>query len=246
MRYTLASLLAATTICTAVHAQSDFLSDYTNAYKTKPKSAIDDVDYKNYQEKDDFKITPYIQGFGTFALTNETDYVGNGSTIAEDIEQDNAFGAGVALGFETGNWRTEAEFSYQRFGFSETINNGSNILGYDTEISNYNIFINGYYDIPVQDKLEFFLGGGAGISIYRGNFDLSATAPLGDQNDVTHDVVFGYHFDAGINYLVDDHLEVFSAYRIFSSEGPSFEDHGEIEIDSPIFHTIMLGMRYKF
>ncbi|QQE12977.1 porin family protein [Planctomycetota bacterium] len=240
MRRILTSLCAVTLLSTAAHAQ-DYLSDYKTAYDSPAYNA--ELDLANTNEAAPFfdGVTTYAQVFGSFGITNQSeftaDFPGIGTLSNDEVDMDNAIGAGFAFGLRKEKWRAEFEASVQRFGYSETVG----INGLDTDLTNYNFFINAYYDMPIKENIDLYLGGGAGCSIYRGDFDVSVIGS--DFNDVTHDVVFGYHFDTGLNIKLNKKLEVFAGYRLFSTQDIEFD---EVQMEAPVIHTIMTGIRYNF
>ena len=252
MRSTLAAIGAFTFLSATAHAQSDFISDYNSAYSSSNTTVNEKIIYDDdipYEESPLEQVLSkfYVQAFGTYAMPGEVDATYQGFSLSENMQFDDALGGGLAVGLRLGQFRTELEISGQQTSYSNKIENSAYILNEELDLTNVNVFLNGYYDLPIHENISIYLGGGIGVSFYKCEEAGSLTDKIGGTvtagSDVSQDIGLGYHFDAGVNVILSEHIEAFTGYRLFTSSPLNFE---EVEYDSPLFSTLLMGVRYNF
>ena len=185
----------------------------------------------------------YIAAFGTMSPnpTSELIKIEGYSMPSNDVDLDNAWGAGLALGMKKGMLRAEVEMSSQLFGYDEKGVVDSHNYEFNADSGNLNIFANCFVDIPINEKTTFYVGGGAGLTAYYVDADLTIDSQK--ESDDSSDYVLGYHFDAGISYKLISQCEIYGGYRYMSSLDPEFDGW---EFEAPKMHTAMIGIRYTY
>ncbi|WP_432799156.1 outer membrane protein [Poriferisphaera sp. WC338] len=185
------------------------------------------------------KLSFYVSGFGSFAEVADTEMLESlNLPIPENtIPLDPAFGGGGAIGLRYSILRAEFEVSYQNFGFDEQ----TSTLNLSGDLGQLNFMSNLYLDIPLTDRLDWYIGGGVGISRYKLN--QSGTSYGFDATVNDKDNVFAYQFQTGLAYKLTQHLEMYGGYRFLSSNNPVFNN---FEYTAPTSHAAILGLRYNF
>ena len=129
--------------------------------------------------------------------------------------------SGLVLGYHFKDFRIEGEYFYRTAGHDqETVPSiGGKIYGEEQDIIPYNklgdihshnIFVNAYYDIPIEAKLRPYVGAGAGWS--RVNLDYAARFTRISNGTTTVAIetfsngVFGYQLIAGVDYPLGDRV----------------------------------------
>ncbi|HQA18685.1 MAG TPA: outer membrane beta-barrel protein, partial [Novosphingobium sp.] len=126
------------------------------------------------------------------------------------------YDAGVAVGYDFGGFRLEAESSYRRASadsFTVGANNysGSNLSGSASALS---FMLNGLLDFGPDDGLQGFVGGGAGIGRVKVVTDTPVAAY--DINDSDSD--FAWQVLAGIRLPVTNNVDVGLKYRMYTQD----------------------------
>lgn len=168
----------------------------------------------------------YVQGFGGVAFTPNNNI--NGATIGVPgtnprVSFETGYDLGAAIGYRTGPWRAEAQYTYMRSsvdkvgafggqppqGFAGGSVSGRSVV--------HAVMANGYYDFNTfSDFFSPFVGLGLGYARVNGR---SGTAPIGIN---LHDNVFAYQATGGVSYNVDNSFTVDILYRYFATAKPNF------------------------
>ncbi|QQE12519.1 porin family protein [Planctomycetota bacterium] len=193
-------------------------------------------DARTFAEED---VTYYVQGFGLLSFNSSSKLLEvEGETVSgKDFDLDMPWGGGLAIGARKGLLRGEFEVSGQMSKFD--VDNGSSEA--DGDFLAVNFLSNAYYDMPVTEKLDFYIGGGAGFTWYTADLE----AKYGGLKEIKteEDFVFSYHVDLGVSYWLDKQSEIFGGYRYFSTADPVFDD---LRFEAPEYHTLQVGLRYNF
>ena len=156
-----------------------------------------------------------------------------------EVDIDNGYLAGIALGKTLDNFRFEFEATYRK----NDIDSYKPIAGVtitptgSQEIDTYSFMLNGFVDLDITDSTTFFIGGGIGVAY----IDVTANAVLGGAvvgNLVSDDDwVMAYQGMAGFSYELTRHTKLFVQYRLFTTEDPSFTNSNVY--DASLSHEIV-------
>lgn len=153
--------------------------------------------------------------------------------------------------------RFEAELFYRRHDFSDvTVNSdggaGSFLGTGDLDgtsgdaqghLSMAGMMANVFQDFRLMDSVTPFIGGGIGVARVNVNNGGLQSAALMDGNDD----VFAYQIGGGVNFALDDRLDVFFEYRYFATDEYDMQyvtgDAVQGKITS---HNLGVGLRYGF
>ena len=154
----------------------------------------------------------YLQGAGGASFQSDNDFDISGPGTVASLDFDTGFNLSGAIGYQTGNWRVEAEGVYFRSDVDNFNGPGSIPLNGDTRI--VGLMFNALY--------EFDLGGirpyiGAGVGAARAR--ISSISPVGgipiDVDALT--TLFAYQAKAGVSIALTDQIDLFAGYRYFGS-----------------------------
>lgn len=161
-----------------------------------------------------------------------------------DIDYDNGFGAGVALGYMPAGtqsfldmMRFDLEYYYRKSDV-DTFAGGSG----SGDITSNSLMLNAYYDIATGTGWVPYLGAGAGLS------EIELQTGTGSVDD--SDTVFAWNLMAGVGYAPTSMPNtVWSiGYRYFAAEDPEFGITGTTsttETDYDV-HNVEAGVRLLF
>jgi opacity protein-like surface antigen len=153
--------------------------------------------------------------------------------------------------------RFEAELFYRRHNFSDvTVNSdggaGTFLGGSDLDgtsgnaqghLSMTGMMANVFQDFRLMDSVTPFIGGGIGVAQVNVNNGGLQSAALVDGNDE----VFAYQIGGGVNFALDDRLDLFFEYRYFATDDYDMQyvtgDTVQGKITS---HNFGVGVRYGF
>jgi opacity protein-like surface antigen len=153
--------------------------------------------------------------------------------------------------------RFEAELFYRRHNFSDvTVNSdggaGSFLGTGDLDgtsgdaqghLSMAGMMANVFQDFRLMDSVTPFIGGGIGVARVNVNNAGLQSAALMDGNDD----VFAYQVGGGVNFALDDRLDLFFEYRYFATDEYDMQyvtgDTVQGKITS---HNFGVGLRYGF
>ena len=155
---------------------------------------------------------------------------------------DPGFNIGVAIGYDYGSVRAEAEIAYHRNDVDEVSVLGFGFPG-DGEVSAISFMVNGYYDFGSENSSVVpYLGGGIGIA----NIDADVSI-LGLQFVDDNATVFAYQFMAGLGFNIGPTTTLTAGYRFFATSDPEFDDVAGFPFDSEyLAHEFNVGVRVAF
>lgn len=190
----------------------------------------------------------YVSFMGGYSLPTNAELesvAGIATPDLLDIELDDGFLAGIAIGKTVGNFRFEFETTYRK---NEIDSYNLNVGGFtvtttgDQEIDTLSLMANIFIDFEITDSTAFFIGGGVGAAYIDAT--VSATATDGGANTgslVSDDTwVMAYQGMAGFSYELNRHTKLFVQYRLFTTDDPSFANSTVYE--APLSHEIVAGV----
>ena len=151
------------------------------------------------------------------------------------------FGAGGAVGYDFGDFRADAEFSYLSAGFRHGGKVDENNKADDT-LTVMAIMANGFFDLDTGTPFFPYIGIGAGA------VNLSVT--LKDDETSQFDGTgwgFGYQANLGVAYQVIDEIALTLGYKFFGTlETPVEKDKDNYVKPMLMAHRAELGVRFSF
>lgn len=177
----------------------------------------------------------------------------NFGPIAADatMELDDGVSGAVAAGWDWGKFRLEGEAAYRWNETDEASFGGITILGSDTDFESASLMVNALFDLPINDRFEFYVGAGAGVAAIQvdGVSAFAGPASPGEYDIATWAIA--YQGLAGMAYHLDDNWTLTAGYRIWSTLDADLEDSWEDDelsgdLEMPLFHTVEVGLRYTW
>ncbi|WP_287130030.1 outer membrane protein [Candidatus Cyanaurora vandensis] len=201
-----------------------------------------------------------------------------------------AFSGNAAVGYSFNNgFRVEGEYSYQRADVTFITLPGEQVAYIDQEgnvygfggvlgatgsFSSQSFLLNTYYDFPITNQLQVYLGLGAGIAnvvatniaapcpaLFLGTIiPAGTTEPIpaaqtlcgeftGSSVFVTsNSLVLAYQGRAGVTYNVSDNVAFNLGYRYFATSRPSFQDTMGVAFSTKgvNYNSAEFGVRFTF
>lgn len=200
----------------------------------------------------------YVSIFGGIAhnheFDSETRYIGGTGGYGNDIDLDNGFILGAAVGMDLmPSLRGEVEFAYQHFDAGDINYNtpGNPASKYDGEgsIESYTILANLWYDLDQVsvNGITPYIGGGIGFGSVNSNIQYEEF-PTFDFEGEDHD--FAYQLGAGVNWAVSSNMSVELGYRYKVITGvdldgndpgfPARHDFGDWST-----HAVIVGVNWR-
>lgn len=172
-------------------------------------------------------VSMYVKGAVKYVMPSDP------SIEALEVESDNGYGFGGAIGIKYDFLRLEAEIATQKTDVEAVHLEGRSERGVgsgDTRITTY--MVNGYIDLPINDNFGFYVTGGLGA----GTTTLSIYDIDGDDSG------FAWKAGAGIFYTYDRHLYVDIGYEYVSLDDADFD----VSVDDINTQNISAAIRYQF
>lgn len=202
--------------------------------------------YEHPYESHTGRLYISASGGAIFPADSESHALRNELGASNSISFDTGYSAVGALGIHWQSFRFEVEGGYR----AADIDRGS-IMGVDLpsevfrgDISIITVMANAYYDIPVSDAFDIYVGGGVGMAHVDGNIRGEASVngvAVSFEDD--SDTIVAWQIMAGVGVPLTDRITLTTGYRLFSGSNPSFE-LGKFEM--PLIHTVELGLRFTF
>ena len=199
-------------------------------------------------------------GGGATLITDTTDTPQKGITGFVDVDKadwdlDFGFSAGGAAGYDFGDFRTEAEFSFQSANFrhDEKIDNDKDDQKADDNLTVMAILANGFFDLDTGTPFVPFIGIGVGAVNLSVKLNESEEAPKPHFEGSGWG--FGYQANVGVAYEIVDAVALTLGYKFFGTLETQVTDAGadaDSETDdmyvkpSLMAHRAELGVRFRF
>jgi opacity protein-like surface antigen len=163
-----------------------------------------------------------------------------------DWDLDFGFGAGGSGGYDFGDFRTEAEFSFQSANFlhDEKIDDDNKA---DDNLTVMSMTANGFFDLDTGTPFVPYIGIGAGavnlaVKLDDGNED---TDPHFEGNGWG----FAYQANLGVAYEIIDAVALTLGYKFFGTLQTQVTDPDDDEVyvkPTLMAHRAELGVRFRF
>lgn len=193
-------------------------------------------------------------GRGYLSVSGGAAFLGDSSSqvleevgVPNSIGFDTGYNVQAALGgYVTKSVRLEVEVGYRGANIDAFDVQGATINGVGGDVSTLSFMLNAYYDIPIAKRTSFYIGGGAGVAIIKGDLNGSVTSGgttyfLASDSDT--DAVFAWQVMAGLEYKLSPNVSLTGGYRLWSADDPSF---GLGKFDMPMIHSAEIGLRFTF
>lgn len=175
-------------------------------------------------------------GVGVTTDSTITDATIPGVTI--DFKSDSGVGLGFVLGYDYGDFRTEAEIAYQKNNYKEMT--AAITLPLSGDVSSLAFLINGYYDFHNNSPITPFVGGGIGYAKVTVS-DLASGATVLTAGD--NDSALAYHVGVGASYGISETVAIDLKYRYFATQDLTFSVTTNASYSS---HNFYAGTRISF
>ena len=192
----------------------------------------------------------YVAAGGGVTLITDISEVPEQGIVGNDEEADwdldFGFGAGGSAGYDFGDFRTEAEFSFQSANFlhDETIDDDTKA---DDNLTVMSILANGFFDLDTGTPFVPFIGIGAGA--------VNLAVKLDDGNDDTDPQFegsgwgFAYQANVGVAYEIIDAVALTLGYKFFGTlqtQVTDPDDEDRYLKPTLMAHRAELGVRFSF
>lgn len=192
-----------------------------------------------------FADGPYVRGNLGLAMLSDSDV--SDSTfpgISAEVDFDNGYALGFAMGYGFQSTRIEAEIAYQKneldIGTFTVAGGGSDSVPLKGDTSSLAFLVNGYFDFKNSTAITPFITAGLGLAKVNVNdFNVSGSGFPSESDD---DIVFAYQVGLGVGYALNGRITIDTNYRYFATADPEFKTI-EAEYSS---HNIYLGLRITY
>jgi len=193
---------------------------------------------------------------GNFGITLLSDANNEQAGTVLESGYDPGFNAGIALGYDFGDFRAEGELAYHRNDLN-TITAGAVSVPGEGAVSALSIMANGYYDFSSRRSFRSrnssrsnnsllvpYLGLGVGVA----NVEADMSIPgFGGQFVDDSAIVLAYQFMAGVGFNISSKTTLTVGYRYFATGDPNLNDLSGARFDSEYqSHNINVGIRLAF
>ncbi len=171
----------------------------------------------------------YVKVSGKYSMMGDMDI-----TNRLQVDSDDGYGFGGAIGTQMEMFRIEAELATQKNDIN-ALEVGDDKVAFaqsgDSRIDT--ALVNAFFDIPLAGGLSMYAGGGAGAAIVTVNlYDLDSD-----------DTVFAYKFAAGLSYAFTPEMGADLGYEYLATEDVEL-DH--IEVKDISSNNVVLAFKYMF
>jgi opacity protein-like surface antigen len=172
-----------------------------------------------------------------------------------DFDVNDGYAVIGAAGIYIDAWRGEIELSYRANDLTNaSIDGVPPIASSSGDFSALSFMANAYYDLPIiQDHLNLYIGGGAGVASLSMNASATDIAGTHYSLDASN-AAFALQFMAGLDAPITKRIHLTFGYRLWTALGASFTfssntgnsnitAHGNGTFDTPLLHSLELGLR---
>ena len=195
-------------------------------------------------------------GGGATLITDTTDTPEkdiDGAQKEADWDLDFGFSAGGSAGYDFGDFRTEAEFSFQSANFrhGEEIDNDDEDKKADDSLTVMAFLANGFFDLDTGTPFVPYIGIGVGA------VNLAVALADGDEDPAFEGSGWGFAYQAnvGVAYEIIDAVALTLGYKFFgtletqvtdASDDDDDEDNDPYVKPTLMSHRLELGVRFRF
>lgn len=178
---------------------------------------------------------PYLSGQVGMSFMTDSDWGDDSDTV--EIRFDSGLAANIAVGYNLGMGRVEAELGYQKNDIDELHGYAATVKA-EGDVSCVSFLVNGYFDFVNASPITPYVSVGIGGA----RVDVNNFKSLGYNVAGNNETVFAFQVGAGVAYAINKNLTIDLKYRYFGTEDVRIEGY-EAEIAS---HNVYLGLRYNF
>lgn len=178
---------------------------------------------------------PYLSGQIGMSFMTDSDWGDDADNV--EIGFDPGLAANIAVGYNLGMGRIEAELGYQKNDVDELRGDVATFKAAG-DVSCISFLVNGYFDFVNASPLTPYLSVGIGGA----RVDVNNFNALGYKVAGNNETVYAFQVGAGVAYAINKNLTLDLKYRYFGTEDVRIEFY-EAEIAS---HNVYLGLRYNF
>jgi opacity protein-like surface antigen len=171
----------------------------------------------------------YVKLIGKYTRMSDMDI-----TDRVQVDSDEGYGFGAAIGRHFGMFKVEAEVATQESdinNFEVNERGGRSFETADARIDT--LMLNGYVDVPVAGDFWVYGGGGIGgaaVTVSARDYDADET-------------VFAYKLMAGVSYYFSDQFGTELGYEYLATEDVSYN---LIEVEDISSSNLVLAFKYMF
>ena len=178
-----------------------------------------------------------------------------GKNNKADWDLDFGFSAGGAAGYDFGDFRTEAEFSFQSANFrhAEKIDNDDENKKADDNLTVMAIMANGFFDLDTGTPFVPFIGIGVGAVNLSVKLFECVRRRTKSRNSRAAAGASAYQANVGVAYEIVDAVALTLGYKFFGTLETQVTDAGEEGDDDDMYvkptlmaHRAELGVRFRF
>lgn len=180
----------------------------------------------------------YVKVLGSFASLSDPDVeLKDPDVQVLEVESDNGWGIGAAVGMHFNQFRIEAEITHQ-INDIDALTFGPVVVGVPSgDIRGTSYMVNGYYEFPIAEGWGIYLGGGLGM----------ATPDINIQSLDDNDTTFAYKFGAGVSYTINSNMAVDLGYEYLNVGDVEINDGNDrFEISGIYSNNLVAAFRYRF
>ncbi len=186
----------------------------------------------------------YVEGNLGYAFPDTVD--ASAGDVDGEVELDDAFVFGGAVGYRFPYLRLELNGSYRRFDTDQVQAQGQSSSGNGDAEALVGL-VNLYLDPDLGWPVRPYLGGGIGAAYVSLDTGDDAALEVDDQAGA-----FAWNLAAGLSYDLTAHVTLSAGYRYLRLEGTDFSasvagvDTGDVDVDDVTSHEVLVGLRYTF
>ena len=181
----------------------------------------------------------YISASGDISSPQNSSVSG---TATGNVNYGFSSGGNLALGYETGPFRTELEGGYHALGLKNVTVGGATTSA-SSDMKMTTLMVNGYYDFHNSSAFTPYIGAGLGWA------HLNFPTNLGFGNTKGSDNRLAYQAMIGVSYTPPSmpNTDWFAGYHFLGTSSPSFATNtGSISVKPIRDHSFEVGFRYHF
>lgn len=172
----------------------------------------------------------YVKVLGKYVMPSDPEVLGL------EIESDNGYGFGGAVGLQYDQFRVEAEIATHKTDIDAITLSGWNGPGVgigsgDTRITTY--MVNGYYGFPLGQGFGIYVTGGLGMG----------TTTISISNVDDDDSGLAWKAGAGVSYAFDSNMAVDFGWEYVGLDDPTIDN---VEVSDVYGNNIVAAFRYRF
>lgn len=156
----------------------------------------------------------------------------------------------LAGGYQMDEWRSELELGFYHNNLNTLSHENGDVKPLAGEQRTWTLMGNLFYDMPVLDDLDVYVGGGLGMASVKFRADRYINTAH-DEWLAGRDTVFAYQLMTGVSYKITEKTALTLGYRMFTHtntkhkarDSQGLKTH---KVKASYNHSIEAGIRYLF